>query len=247
MRYRQQTLGFYSKGKGKKRKVIPISARSTRKRKIASRITQPSKAKVDNLVVSKPKLQQAIAKAEKDNPNFWQAEIVEIAMIPSVTKAIEEMTHRKLNLTRVKTKFGNGYVLEGWNSVRDDYYSTNPAKVYDGLRREYIGIQDLELLRQTAHGHDSAKDQLRHFKIKDSPKLQGMEVWEGPANYTYTLLNAQRKNGEWVWTVRAYDQSNNVFERLQIPERELLQGNYGHEQTENAGKVSVHRVHGVYI
>ncbi|MFA5366160.1 MAG: hypothetical protein WC325_13340 [Candidatus Bathyarchaeia archaeon] len=121
----------------------------------------------DDLSVSPLELQQAVNRAEKDNPTFWQAEMIEIAMIPSVKRSIEQMSDRKLNIERVKTKYGNGYVLEGSNRIDDEYYSTNPAKVWDSIRRNYIGAQDLEFLRMTTQGNDYAKTQLRHFKIED--------------------------------------------------------------------------------
>jgi hypothetical protein len=123
----------------------------------------------DNLQISTSQLKQAIMNAHTEFPqgNFWQADMIEIALIPSVKRAIEEMNNgRALNIQRVQTQFGNGYVLEGWNRVRDDYYSTNPASVWDGIRREFIGAQDIESLRAIGLGNDYAKTQLRHFKVE---------------------------------------------------------------------------------
>jgi hypothetical protein len=87
-------------------------------------------------------------------------------MLPKIKKAIEKLNDgRKLDIRRVDTKFGKGYVLEGWNGVSDEYYSTNPHKVWDGILRNYIGAQDVEFLRMVAAREDLAKTQLRHFKV----------------------------------------------------------------------------------
>lgn len=108
----------------------------------------------------------AIGRANRDHPSFWQAEIIEIMMLPKIKKAIEKLNDgRKLDIRRVDTKFGKGYVLEGWNDVSDEYYSTNPHKVWDGILRNYIGAQDVEFLRMLADKEDYAKTQLRHFKV----------------------------------------------------------------------------------
>jgi hypothetical protein len=116
--------------------------------------------------ISLTQIKKAIAKAEKtfSKSEDWSAQIVEIAMLPKIHKALEKINNTNINLTRVQTKFGPGYLLERWNSIREDYYSTHPSTVFNGLRREYIGIMDLEYLRMTALGHD-ATSQLRHFTI----------------------------------------------------------------------------------
>ena len=130
---------------------------------------EPTQMPHDDLQIGTADLKQAIMNAHSEFPqgNFWQADMIEIALIPSVKRAIEQMNNgRALNIQRVQTPFGNGYVLEGWNRVRDDYYSTNPASVWDGIRREFIGAQDIESLRAIGLGNDYAKTQLRHFKVE---------------------------------------------------------------------------------
>ena len=48
------------------------------------------------------------------------------------------------DLQRVEGKFGKGYVLKDWNSVRDDYYSYSPQVAYNGFRREFIGVRAVD-------------------------------------------------------------------------------------------------------
>jgi hypothetical protein len=107
------------------------------------------------LSVSLPDIKKAIERANADFPGDWQAEEVEIAMVPVVRKAIVEANgpNRPFHLRRASNKrFGKGYVIEGWNSVRDDYYSHSPGTAKDGLRREFYGVRAVEDLRMWAHG-----------------------------------------------------------------------------------------------
>ena len=108
-------------------------------------------------------IKKGIAQGEKLFPNEWQGELCEIVMIPEIYKAIQKLNSR-FSMERVTTKYGEGYILKGWNSVREDYYSTNPSTVANGLRREYYGIMDIEFLRMVAYGHEYAKTQLKYFE-----------------------------------------------------------------------------------
>ena len=113
-------------------------------------------------------VKKAIQRAERRSPE-WQAEMLEIALIPGVKAGLNRIpqNHRGVKIKRVKGKFGNGYVLEGWNSVRDDYFSYSPSTAWDGLRREYYGAQDIERMRMAANQEDptAANYDLRHFKL----------------------------------------------------------------------------------
>ena len=101
-------------------------------------------------------------------PENWQTEKIEIALLPPVKEALAKINHRSLNIERVGSKFGFGYILKGWNSLREEYYSTNPSVVADGLRREYYGACDLEFLRMVALSgdiNDYAVSQLKYFEV----------------------------------------------------------------------------------
>lgn len=102
--------------------------------------------------VCRPEVTKALDKAHSVFPQEWQAEAVEIAMIPAVRTAIRKANRQPFKLRRVKNKFGPGYVLEGWNSLRDEYYSHNPSTTYNGIGREFYGYHALEQIRSWAHG-----------------------------------------------------------------------------------------------
>lgn len=119
---------------------------------------------IAKIKVSLDSIKKGIAQGEKLFPNEWQGELCEIVMQPEIYKAIQKLNSR-FKMERVTTKYGNGYVLQGWNSIREDYYSTNPSTVANGLRREYYGIMDIEFLRMVAYGHEYAKTQLKYFEV----------------------------------------------------------------------------------
>lgn len=81
------------------------------------------------VTVTKTEVEQAIKRAQKHAPGEWQAEILEIALIPQMQKYLEKQNPR-YTLTRVV----NGYVLHPWNSPDRPYAST----AYDGFRRNFF-------------------------------------------------------------------------------------------------------------
>lgn len=104
----------------------------------------------------------------------WQAECLEIILIPSIYKRWRELNDRfPYELTRHpglpylrRTREMNeqvtdwsvfaGYVLRGWNVVstgRDRGYSHSAGTAWDGVRRDTIS-QFAHDLRMLAYGHD---------------------------------------------------------------------------------------------
>jgi hypothetical protein len=113
--------------------------------------------------VSIQDLKDALHCANLLMPSDWQTELIEIAMLPSVKEALEKLNYN-FNLERVPSKFGFGYVLKGWNSIREDYYSNHPANVANGLRRSCYGMMDIEQLRMIALGCGDST-QLKYFEV----------------------------------------------------------------------------------
>lgn len=112
------------------------------------------------LTVKASEVEKAIKRAKSFCPKDWQAELLEILLIPKVYRRWQYINDRYL---RVEIKrhtgfpwvgdrdealavedwliysgyeFGYGFDDYCWNRARSDYYGHSPSSAWDGIRRE---------------------------------------------------------------------------------------------------------------
>ncbi len=120
------------------------------------------------MTVKASQVKKAVEKAQRLCPRDWQAELLEILLLPNVNRrwrAINGDRFPNLELKRhagfpwtggrdealacedwlIYAGYTLGYGTEGycWNRAREDYYGHSPCSAWDGVRREtYAGFAD---------------------------------------------------------------------------------------------------------
>jgi len=116
-----------------------------------------SSPKSSRLTITKIEAVEAINKARRHVPGEWQAEVIEIAMIPKVWEHLHKLSSATNDsLKRVE----GGYVLEDWNSPDRPWVGT----AFDGLRR-YFHTNPIQGIRMLVHGK------------KENVNLPAIEQW----------------------------------------------------------------------
>lgn len=113
------------------------------------------------LTVKASEIEKAIKRAKNFCPKDWQAELLEILLIPKVYRRWQYINDRYPKKVEIKRHQGKpwtgdrdealatedwliysgyefGYGLDGycWNRAREDYYGHSPSSAWDGIRRE---------------------------------------------------------------------------------------------------------------
>lgn len=118
------------------------------------------KAPKRTITVKASAIKKAVAKARRLCPKDWQAEILEILLIPKVQRRWQYVNDHIPGLEIKRHKgfpwadgrdealavedwtiyagYEMGYGLEHlcWNRARSDYYGHSPSSAWDGIRRE---------------------------------------------------------------------------------------------------------------
>lgn len=118
------------------------------------------------VTVTKTEIEKAITRARQHAPGEWQAEILEIALIPQMQKYLSKQNPH-YTLTRVV----NGYVLHPYNSPERPYTGV----AYDGFRRNFYeeplhGLRSLiwapeESLNQVVINEWLSQDKIRFHNV----------------------------------------------------------------------------------
>jgi len=132
-----------------------------------------SSPKSSRLTITKIEAVEAINKARRHVPGEWQAEVLEIAMIPKVWEHLHNLSSATNDsLKRVE----GGYVLEGWNPPERPHVSV----VFDGLRRNFH-TNALQGIRMLIHGDER------------SVNLPAVEQWLEESNVRFHNIGGRKK------------------------------------------------------
>lgn len=163
-----------------------------------------ARTRTRTLVLKLSAVRKAIWRARRDFPGEWQAETLEILLLPGVYRrwqALNRFGPYQGSVRRAShARWGPGYLFETvdtrsgevvsrWNAVTDEWYSHHPSVAWDGVRRETIHTF-LDAARSTATSPDPERT-ASHPGFVDTLRRAGvrLEIDVAPAREWGALEN----------------------------------------------------------